>query len=607
MERHTMPSTSAASSDALLEAGATDDEMEMKMLEERIQSDKASLQLLKEKMRHQANPQKQCELQELARRRKARRLHNKISNSMAKLVREGLAQGYCFGIVTNDGKSIVASSENLREWWKEKVKFLENAPRAIEKFEKRSPILLSSSHNNSEISVPGALKQLTDTILSAAISALMRHCDPPQRRFPIEKGVAPPWWPSMTEEWWPTLGFPVDQSPPPYKKPHDLKKGCKISVLMAMIMHLFPDTQRIRELVSQSKSLKDRMSPKESKLFSSVLRQIRRLHQPMQQSSAIPDEDDDVGSNSRAGQYDVEVGDDGFDDDMMSSSAVGGNIFDLNNSGGMEGIPVSVALESNQRMEFAQHSTSLNHDWRNAPQNTWPSCNVVAQNPQVTGVAQYPQVIGLAHQNQVTGAAQYPQITGLAQNSQVTGLSPLGSDFGPVDVSGLGNPGDEQRLIGGMMRFSSDDINQGSNLVVQQGPETVSNDMNVPQPIFTSSPGIYQLTIAGNSYLFQQIPSMDISPLQQPTGMQRSHLGQGVGSNHQMIQANNLNQPQVYPNEDISFGPRFGTQPNCANLNLDHATIAGSSAVEDAGAFSGRVEERMPMQDSYSWTTNFGC
>lgn len=608
MESHSMPSTSATSLGTLLEGGATNNKTKMEMLEERIQSDKASLKLLKEIMRQQANPKRQCELHELARERKARRLHNKILKSMVKLVQEDLAQGFSFGIVTNHGKSIVASSENLREWWKEKVKFQENAPRAIEKFGKRNnPILLSSSNNNdSEISVLGALKQLTDTILSSAISALMQHCDPPQRRFPIEKGVAPPWWPSMTEEWWSKLGFPSDQLPPPYKKPHDLKKGCKIRVLMAMIMHLFPDTQRIHELVSKSKSLQDRMSMKDSRLFSSVLRQVSRLFQPMQ-SSAIPDVDDDVGSSSKAGQYNVE----GFDDDIISFGMVDGNIVDLNASGGMEGIPDSAA----------QHSTRLdqprflNYDWRDTQQNTWPNCNFVAQNPRVTRLhqnpdqvaelAQNPQVTGLAQNYQLIGLAQHPQATGLAQNSQVTGLAqnppvtglcPLGSNFGPANISSLGNPDDGQRLVGGMMRFSNNDINQSNNLVVQQGPATVSNNMNASQPIFASNPGICQLTVAGNTYLFQQMPNMDPSPLQQPTGMQRSNLVHGVGWNNQMTQSNNLYQPQMHAIENI-----------CANLNLDHGTIANLSAGEGTGAFSGRVEERMPMQGNYSWPTNFGC
>ncbi|KAI9091596.1 hypothetical protein K1719_028039 [Acacia pycnantha] len=57
------------------------------------------------------------------------------------------------------------------------------------------------------------------------LSALMQHCDTPQRRFPLEKGNPPPWWPTRNEDWWPQIGLPIDQGLPPYKKPHDLKKS----------------------------------------------------------------------------------------------------------------------------------------------------------------------------------------------------------------------------------------------------------------------------------------------------------------------------------------------------------------------------------------------
>ncbi|KAJ6901387.1 hypothetical protein NC651_019217 [Populus alba x Populus x berolinensis] len=40
-------------------------------------------------------------------------------------------------------------------------------------------------------STPHTLPELQDTTLGSLLSALMQHCDPPQRRFPLEKGVAP--------------------------------------------------------------------------------------------------------------------------------------------------------------------------------------------------------------------------------------------------------------------------------------------------------------------------------------------------------------------------------------------------------------------------------
>ncbi|RAL43148.1 hypothetical protein DM860_009930 [Cuscuta australis] len=84
----------------------------------------------------------------------------------------------------------------------------------------------------------------------------MQHCDPPQRRFPLEKGVPPPWWPTGDEEWWHQLGIPMEQrGPPPYKKPHDLKKAWKVGVLTAVIKHMSHDITKIRKLVRQSNSI----------------------------------------------------------------------------------------------------------------------------------------------------------------------------------------------------------------------------------------------------------------------------------------------------------------------------------------------------------------
>ncbi|EFJ05124.1 hypothetical protein SELMODRAFT_449238 [Selaginella moellendorffii] len=124
---------------------------------------------------------------------------------------------------------------------------------------------------------PHTLQELQDTTLGSLLSALMQHCDPPQRRYPLEKGVAPPWWPSGDEEWWPELGLPNGQGPPPYKKPHDLKKVWKVGVVTAVIRHMSPDIGKIRKLVRQSKCLQDKMTAKESATWISVLNQEEAL------------------------------------------------------------------------------------------------------------------------------------------------------------------------------------------------------------------------------------------------------------------------------------------------------------------------------------------
>ena len=62
-----------------------------------------------------------------------------------------------------------------------------------------------------------------------------------------------------------------EYGPPPYKKPHDLKKVWKVSVLAAVIKHMSPDFDRIRGLVKQSKSLQGKMTAKDTALWSKVV------------------------------------------------------------------------------------------------------------------------------------------------------------------------------------------------------------------------------------------------------------------------------------------------------------------------------------------------
>lgn len=63
----------------------------------------------------------------------------------------------------------------------------------------------------------------------------------------------------------------LEQGPPPYKKPHDLKKAWKVTVLAGIIKHMSPDLDRMRDLVKHSKSLQNKMSSKESGTWSKVV------------------------------------------------------------------------------------------------------------------------------------------------------------------------------------------------------------------------------------------------------------------------------------------------------------------------------------------------
>ncbi|CAI5968555.1 unnamed protein product [Closterium sp. NIES-65] len=237
--------------------------------------------------------------QDQARRKKMSRAHDGILKYMLKMMEVCNAQGFVYGIIPEKGKPVGGSSDNLRAWWKDKVRFDRNGPAAIARYNAEqaaasSAAAAAAAGGNGSVfpggMVPGAggiggsgmvsalatpqtLQELQDTTLGSLLSALMQHCDPPQRRFPLEKGVPPPWWPSGEEQWWPQLGLTRGTGPPPYKKPHDLKKAWKVGVLTSVIRHLCPDVARIRKLVRQSKCLQDKMTARESATWNAVLDQ----------------------------------------------------------------------------------------------------------------------------------------------------------------------------------------------------------------------------------------------------------------------------------------------------------------------------------------------
>ncbi|XP_071731191.1 ETHYLENE INSENSITIVE 3-like 1 protein [Rutidosis leptorrhynchoides] len=257
----------------------SDDEMDIDELERRMWRDKMLYRRLKDQKKCKEgiiDIAKQKQSQEQARRKKMSRAQDGILKYMLKMMEVCQAQGFVYGIIPENGKPVTGASDNLREWWKEKVRFDRNGPAAISKYrvdhagpgENDTPVLVSTPHT---------LQELQDTTLGSLLSALMQHCDPPQRRFPLEKGVAPPWWPNGNEQWWVDLGMASENDPPPYKKPHDLKKAWKVNVLTAVIKHMSPNIDKIRKLVRQSKCLQDKMTAKESATWISIINQEEAL------------------------------------------------------------------------------------------------------------------------------------------------------------------------------------------------------------------------------------------------------------------------------------------------------------------------------------------
>ncbi|XP_019155618.1 PREDICTED: ETHYLENE INSENSITIVE 3-like 3 protein [Ipomoea nil] len=269
--------------DNIAEKDVSDEEIEAEELEKRMWKDRIKLKRIKERQKvsaQQASDKlKGKQPTDQATRKKMSRAQDGILKYMLKLMEVCKVRGFVYGIIPEKGKPVSGSSDNIRAWWKEKVKFDKNGPAAIAKYEAECRARVEGVGNltgNSQ----SVLQDLQDATLGSLLSSLMQHCDPPQRKYPLEKGVPPPWWPTGNEEWWEKMDLPTGLTPP-YKKPHDLKKMWKVGVLTAVIKHMSPDIAKIRKLVRQSKCLQDKMTAKESSIWLGVLeREEALIHQP---------------------------------------------------------------------------------------------------------------------------------------------------------------------------------------------------------------------------------------------------------------------------------------------------------------------------------------
>lgn len=272
------------SRNAFCDYPSSDEEMEIEELEKKIWRDKQRLKRLKEMaksgigkslLKHHGD-----DFPESSSKKTMYKTQDGILKYMSKAMERCKAQGFVYGIVLENGKTVAGCSDNLRQWWKDQVRFDRNGPAAIMKHHREiNPA--DASDLGSEVGEYTAHKllELQDTTLGALLSALMPHCKPPQRRFPLEKGVTPPWWPTGKEEWWDQLSLPEDCRglPPPYKKPHDLKKLWKVGVLIGVIRHMASDITNIPNLVRRSRSLQEKMTSREGALWLAALNREKAI------------------------------------------------------------------------------------------------------------------------------------------------------------------------------------------------------------------------------------------------------------------------------------------------------------------------------------------
>ncbi|XP_022136445.1 putative ETHYLENE INSENSITIVE 3-like 4 protein [Momordica charantia] len=254
-------------------------------LKKRMWKDRQRLKKMKE-TRDSEEPDSAAR-EEASRRKKMARAQDSILKYMDKIMEACKAQGFVYGIVPEKGKPVTGSSESLREWWRDDVRFEQDAPIAIAEY---LPKVIEETGLDTA-SFLHLLHDLQDTTLGSILSALMQHCMPPQRKFPLEKGLAPPWWPTGKEIWWGEQGAAGGHGVPPYKKPHDLKKAWKISLLAAVIKHMSPDMDNMRKLVRQSKNLQAKMTAKETLTWTKVVNQEEALLELTKKSLKITGEE----------------------------------------------------------------------------------------------------------------------------------------------------------------------------------------------------------------------------------------------------------------------------------------------------------------------------
>jgi len=137
--------------------------------------------------------------QDQARRKKMSRAHDGILKYMLKMMEVCNAQGFVYGIIPEKGKPVGGSSDNLRAWWKDKVRFDRNGPAAIAQYsaEVRGP---SGREEGPPVQSDGDTaprgppprtpsRSCQDTTLGSLLSALMQVQPRPAPRVPADPSL----------------------------------------------------------------------------------------------------------------------------------------------------------------------------------------------------------------------------------------------------------------------------------------------------------------------------------------------------------------------------------------------------------------------------------
>ncbi|KAL0001630.1 hypothetical protein SO802_015411 [Lithocarpus litseifolius] len=98
------------------------------------------------------------------------RAQDEILKYMLKLMEVCKALGFVYGIIPKKGKPVSGASDNIRAWWKEKVKFDKNGLAVIAKYEAKC-LAISEAENNQNGNFESVLQDLQDSTLGSLLSS----------------------------------------------------------------------------------------------------------------------------------------------------------------------------------------------------------------------------------------------------------------------------------------------------------------------------------------------------------------------------------------------------------------------------------------------------
>ncbi|KAL0731745.1 hypothetical protein Bca4012_027839 [Brassica carinata] len=142
-------------SDNVAEIDVSDEDIDAEDLERRMWKDRVRLKRIKERTKSNSQTKEAPKkISDQAQRKKMSRAQDGILKYMLKLMEVCKVRGFVYGIIPEKGKPVSGSSDNIRAWWKEKVKFDKNGPAAIAKYEEEQESLIqqhSSDNGTSNV------------------------------------------------------------------------------------------------------------------------------------------------------------------------------------------------------------------------------------------------------------------------------------------------------------------------------------------------------------------------------------------------------------------------------------------------------------------------